>query len=66
MINLTGPPPAEGWSVKTDKQTYHLKFDTNIPKEKPESLRGKRVLVTGTRLDELTILVSGLRIAGDR
>jgi hypothetical protein len=65
-INLIGPPAAEGWSVQADKQTYHLKFDTNIPREKPESLRGKRVLVTGTRLDELTILVSGLRIAGNK
>jgi hypothetical protein len=66
MVNLLGPPPAEGWSIKTDKQTYHLKFDANIPKEKPESLLGKSVIVTGERVDDLTILVSGLRLAGDR
>jgi len=66
MINLMGPPPGEGWMVKTGEQTFHLQFSPDLPKEKPAQLLGKKVVVTGTRVDDLTILVAGLRLAVDR
>jgi hypothetical protein len=66
MINLMGPPPGEGWMVKTGEQTFHLQFSPDLPKEKPAQLIGKKVVVTGTRVDDLTILVAGLRLAVDR
>jgi hypothetical protein len=66
MINLMGPPPGEGWMVKNGEQTFHLQFSPDLPKEKPAQLMGKKVVVTGTRLDDLTILVTGLRLAIER
>jgi len=65
-IILMGPPPGEGWMVKTGAQTFHLQFSPDLPKEKPAQLNGKKVIVTGTRLDDLTILVTALRLATDR
>ncbi len=65
-ISLMGPPPGEGWMVKTAEQTFHLQFSPELPKEIPSQLKGKKVIVTGTRLDDLTILVTGLRDAALR
>ena len=47
--------------VKAGEKTYHLEFDSAIPKEKPGSLNGKKVVVTGTRIYGTTIHVTGLR-----
>jgi len=65
-IVLMGLPPGEGWMVKTGEQTFHLQFSPDLPKEKPSQLNGKKVIVTGTRLDDLTILVTAMRLATDR
>jgi len=60
-IKLMGLPPSIGWMVKAGEKTYHLEFDSAIPKEKPGSLNGKKVVVTGTRIDGMTMHVTGLR-----
>jgi hypothetical protein len=65
-IILMGLPPIEVYTVTAGKQTFHLQFSPDLPKEKPAQLKGKKVIATGTQLDDLTILVTGLRIAGDK
>jgi hypothetical protein len=60
-IILGGLPPRTDWIVKADGKTYHLEFDSAIPKEKPGTFEGKKVVVTGTLKDGFTIHVTGLR-----
>jgi hypothetical protein len=47
--------------VNTGEQTFHLQFTSDVPKEKPGQFKGARVIVTGTRVDDQAILVTGLR-----
>jgi hypothetical protein len=59
-------PPQDLWSITVNDTTYELKFSPEVPKEKPGSLEGKRVVATGRRLDDGKVLVTGIREVTDR
>jgi hypothetical protein len=59
-------PPQDLWTITVDGKTYELKFSPDVPKEKPGSLQGKRVVATGSRLDDGKLLVTGIREVTDR
>jgi hypothetical protein len=59
-------PEQHLWTITVDGKTYELKFSPDVPKEKPGILEGKRVVVTGRRLDDGKVFVTGIREATDR
>jgi hypothetical protein len=63
---LQSEPPIYLWSITVEDKTYVLQFSPDVPKEKPGSLQGKRVVATGRLLENGKVLVTGIRLATDR
>jgi hypothetical protein len=63
---LQSEPPIYLWSITVEDKTYVLQFSPDVPKEKPGSLEGRRVVATGRLLDNGKVLVTGIRLATDR
>jgi hypothetical protein len=63
---LQSEQPIYLWSITVEDKAYVLQFSPDVPKEKPGSLEGKRVVATGRVLDNGKVLVTGIQLATDR
>jgi hypothetical protein len=63
---LQSEPPIYLWSITVEDKNHVLQFSPDVPKEKPGSLEGKRVVATGRLLDNGKVMVTGIRLATDR
>ena len=57
---LQSCPVQHDWFITAQRNTYHLRFGPDVPREKPERLAGASVLITGTLDNDGTVLVTSL------